>query len=758
MKKRISIKFNLIILLTVLLLYSFFMMGFCKKEYVVYNIPENIHFNANYGNATQIDDNTLLEISTLDGLELNFTKLPIVTVNTDYDYVIEGEDGVDRGRPQVGDSDAVQQPIRSVTFTGLPYDQNVDIEVEAKFENCGTLNDKAIDVVIKYTDFYSASKYTGTSSYYQARNNSKVLWWTAYGTMDAQTGNNEWFQRGFECINMKVYFYYHGESTPIPLNVAYFTLYSEDGSTTHAEAASSRTATQIFLFEETTMAYQASGTYGSRTYNNIFYGTATHEDSSPKKAAVSFKYQNTDCVDVDMHILLGTWSAGYHVNFYALSATLPGEPVKSVSSEEVNAGDELVYTISQCMPTATDGNFKLSTLSVSDELMTDGITYKSLKVYNDSGGDITSSAGTTKFSDNTLTYDFNSSYLSSLTYTGQEYRFVITVDVNENPTINQIDNYCTTLINNASKLTSNIVQTEIVSTVKVNYIDEDGKEIHASEEIKGKILEEYTTTPLEIEKYDLITTPENANGEFDVVQKEVTYVYRKNVKDIEIYKVWDDNNFANRPISINIIVSSSEDKQTQVFELNSENGWYYKISDVDRFDDATDEEIVYTVEEENVPEGYYISSNVQVGNIYTITNTKYGSMIITNVDYLTKDPLSLTKYIIEKEENGTWVKVDEYETNDSGQIELENLEYGKYKITEIKASEGYKLNTNTYEVELNSTQRDYNVEIPSKQSAVLPEAGGAGNNLFKIGIIVIIIGFIVTKLKSERRSSFRHKY
>jgi len=52
-------------------------------------------------------------------------------------------------------------------------------------------------------------------------------------------------------------------------------------------------------------------------------------------------------------------------------------------------------------------------------------TYNYLKVYNENGADITASAGTTNYNSSTreLTYTFNSSWLNSMPYNGQTYKF-----------------------------------------------------------------------------------------------------------------------------------------------------------------------------------------------------------------------------------------------------------------------------------------------------------------------------------------------
>ncbi|MDE5669898.1 MAG: MucBP domain-containing protein, partial [Eubacterium sp.] len=63
------------------------------------------------------------------------------------------------------------------------------------------------------------------------------------------------------------------------------------------------------------------------------------------------------------------------------------------------------------------------------------------------------------------------------------------------------------------------------SSVTANYVDENGKEIAASETTTGKYFEKYTTYPKDILGYELIASSENAEGvrEEDVIQVYYTY-------------------------------------------------------------------------------------------------------------------------------------------------------------------------------------------------------------------------------------------
>ncbi len=63
------------------------------------------------------------------------------------------------------------------------------------------------------------------------------------------------------------------------------------------------------------------------------------------------------------------------------------------------------------------------------------------------------------------------------------------------------------------------------STVEINYLDNDGKELAPSETIQGFFGERYTTQPVDIEYYQISETPENASGVFTEDPIEVNYIY-----------------------------------------------------------------------------------------------------------------------------------------------------------------------------------------------------------------------------------------
>ena len=758
-------------------------MGFNTVQYNIYDIQENIRM-ANQ--SINIDSSTLLTKSTISDLELNFSKLPTVTVKTEYEYKIEGEDGVSRGRPGV-ENDTVNQPIKSISFSNVPYNQKVDIEVEAFFEDCGVLNGQSVDMKIVYTDFYSAKEYLGGDSNENLKNNSKILWWTAYGEQTNQNVDNEWYQRGFENINMKIYFYINN-SEMLPLETVYCSFYGIDGENgTPIEGVSSNNSAKVYLYKNSTISYLENALHGKEKYTDIYAGTSLSNGYS-KTSAVSFLFKNVNYINTNIHCLNSRTHSGYHVNFIPLEQNYEGIGAKEVSVTEATAGEELSYTISYQMPDSTDNLLKLSTLKFYDEL-NENLVYKNLCVYDENENNITSAAGTSKFENNALEYNFNTEYLNSINLYGQNYKFVITVQVSDNPTVNTISNTAT-IDANGNKTNTNSATLDLISYVIVRHFDEYGNELEDPVKMKGKLFEEYNTEAGGYMYYEITELPENTTGVFLPEVQEVTYTYIKTVTDYEVYKAWiddtptmgiSDEDVVTRPDSIKLKLSSNIDDEVEIVEMTgntqtaanpygvmtldteeiTDDGvWYYKFENLPRFDE-NGEEIIYSVTEYDVPEGYHMSScvNDPEYGVATIANVRMTSIIINKYDAYTGDPLEGAVFSVEQIYEDKAYEVGDYTTNSAGMAIVSYINNGTYRIREIKAPTGYSLDDEEYEVEVTSAEFEYLIDVPNKPIINLPEAGGNGNTmLFAIGLSSIIVSIIIIKRNGKRKYKLKHRY
>ena len=145
----------------------------------------------------------------------------------------------------------------------------------------------------------------------------------------------------------------------------------------------------------------------------------------------------------------------------------------------------------------------------------------------------------------------------------------------------------------------------------------------------------------------------------------------------------------------------------------------------------------------------------QIEVVYVYSQIK-GKVEITKKD---KDDTSKllegATYKIEKlDEEGnidnTFVS-QEKTTGKDGKVEFNELTVGKYRITEIKAPQGYKLSKDYLEVEITKEQREVYVLATNVLELILPRTGGNGSSIVMIivGIISITLASMI-KVKKEK--------
>ena len=161
---------------------------------------------------------------------------------------------------------------------------------------------------------------------------------------------------------------------------------------------------------------------------------------------------------------------------------------------------------------------------------------------------------------------------------------------------------------------------------------------------------------------------------------------------------------------------------------------------------------MYAVEEIQVPEEYYSMVSFVDYEHFEITNYKYGSIKIIKVD--SKDnniKLGGAEFKLQKiiDNNGE-INIDENfepiilttktEEETLGEVDFKNLEYGKYRLTETKAPNGYSLQRKPIDIEITETAPDYIGEVINKEKTVLPNTGGNGSIvLTMLGVFCIAI-------------------
>ena len=146
----------------------------------------------------------------------------------------------------------------------------------------------------------------------------------------------------------------------------------------------------------------------------------------------------------------------------------------------------------------------------------------------------------------------------------------------------------------------------------------------------------------------------------------------------------------------------------------------------------------------------------QIEVVYVYSKVK-GKVTITKVDKNnTNKVLEGATYRIEKlDKEGnidSTFEVQEKTTGADGKVEFSELIIGKYKITEIKAPDGYELSKNNIEVEITKEQRELNIIATDVLKLKLPETGAINHMLIiMIGGLLILVSSLILKKKINAR-------
>ncbi|MBQ7410843.1 MAG: Cna B-type domain-containing protein [Clostridia bacterium] len=229
----------------------------------------------------------------------------------------------------------------------------------------------------------------------------------------------------------------------------------------------------------------------------------------------------------------------------------------------------------------------------------------------------------------------------------------------------------------------------------------------------------------------------------------VTNAYTKETPkvSVNVIKKWEDNNnsYNLRPTSV-IVELLQNGVAIADAEVNAENGWQYTFGNLEIYDTANNE-YIYSVREKDEVDGYFLKEINKTDNIFTITNTKYGTIKINKEDLVTGEKLAGAVFKLEiKNADSQWETVQEYTSDSNGIIVINNLTYATYKLTEIRAPDGYNLNLENAEVELeiNEANASYELTVSNKAKNVLPATGGG-----RIQVILLIVAIILIILPNK---------
>lgn len=131
-----------------------------------------------------------------------------------------------------------------------------------------------------------------------------------------------------------------------------------------------------------------------------------------------------------------------------------------------------------------------------------------------------------------------------------------------------------------------------------------------------------------------------AGYEKEVTNKETKFIITNtNVPDvtkISVEKVWDDNNDQDgiRPTTIKVQLYADGKAPGRTVELSENNNWKYTWNNLSK--QKAGEDIVYTVDEVEIPDGY-IKTVTSKGTAFTITNTHTPETTAVKVTKIWKD-------------------------------------------------------------------------------------------------------------------------
>lgn len=270
----------------------------------------------------------------------------------------------------------------------------------------------------------------------------------------------------------------------------------------------------------------------------------------------------------------------------------------------------------------------------------------------------------------------------------------------------------------------------IPAIVKVNYLEKETNVVLSEQvTLNGLVGNDYETQDRLTEinnvfenKYELVSEPENKNGTYTKEEQEVTYYYQKKKTGVIVKYIDGDTN---EELVERVTIQGRIDDEYTTQEKEFEE---YEIKTIP-------ENASGTMKEEQI-EVVYVYSKVK------------GKIIITKVDrnegtkYLSGTTFKIEKLIEENTIDNTFISVEKT-TREEGIVEFTDLAVGKYKITEIKAPEGYELSKNTIEVEITKNAKEQNILVTNKLKLQLPQTGGKGIYIFLLSGIVFICFLLI---------------
>ncbi|MBO1003350.1 Cna B-type domain-containing protein [Pseudogracilibacillus auburnensis] len=201
--------------------------------------------------------------------------------------------------------------------------------------------------------------------------------------------------------------------------------------------------------------------------------------------------------------------------------------------------------------------------------------------------------------------------------------------------------------------------------------------------------------------------------------------------DVDVEKRWVGP--ATESVTIKLLASGEDTGQTLI--LGEDNNWSDTFKNLRKYDAETGKEIIYSVEEVEVPYGYDVDYSTE-DEKHIITNTaRYGSLTVEKVDENEKPLAGATFELRDSEGNVVGI----FTTGNDGTIKFENLEWGDYKLKETKAPEGYNKLVKEIAITINGENLHVTKQVVNTPIGWnIPKTGGIGTlGFYGVGFILI---------------------
>lgn len=352
---------------------------------------------------------------------------------------------------------------------------------------------------------------------------------------------------GIEKVDVEILFYYHGESTPINIDLAYLSIYSEDVG----EAVSSEESTNNYLYFGSTVEYHQvpyKSEHATGTYKNLFIGEGYGSTEVGNTEKVGFRFENKKSLKLTLYALTDLKDVGYHFRYTPLTCVTPDAPTKTVDKTKAHPGDEITYEIKQNLPKIYDKKFSYTEMSFKDKLNSN-LDLISFKIVFSTGQeiameDIKNNMGQFQLdqSTNQITWEASSSSTDVLQMikdaNGGWMKFIIITKIKEIKTEGEITNKANIRIQNEYDLETNTTTTMVEpkrGKINVHYVDKNTKAELEKEEKEGNVGTKLGTSAKQIEDYTLVQEPDTEQYVIEETEQDVYYYYAKNTKVVAKY-------------------------------------------------------------------------------------------------------------------------------------------------------------------------------------------------------------------------------